>query len=123
MKYVRRQIYETTSPAGLLQPVPIHNQAWLDISMDFIKGLSMSQGYNTIFVVVDKFTKYEHFIALTHPYTAASVAQVFLNSVFKLHGLSRSIVSDKDPIFLSSFWKIPLLLHGSSLNFSSAYHL
>ena len=66
--------------------------------MDFIDGLPKSQGRTVIMVVVDPLTKYAHFIGLTHPYTTKSVAQLFLDHVFKLHGLPNIIVSDKDAI-------------------------
>ena len=59
--------------------------------MDFITGLPKSQGYDVILVVVDKFTKFVHFMPLPHPYTATKVAQAFMTGVFKLHGLPRSI--------------------------------
>lgn len=62
--------------------------------MDFIEGLPPSQGHEVIMVVVDRLSKYAHFLPLAHPYTTSSVAQIFLNNIFKLHGLSLSIVSD-----------------------------
>ncbi|KAK6162053.1 hypothetical protein DH2020_001894 [Rehmannia glutinosa] len=71
---------------GLLQPLLIPDQAWTHISMDFIEGLPKSGGKNVILVVVDRFTKYAHFVALSHPYTAPLIAKIFLDSVYKLHG-------------------------------------
>lgn len=107
---------------GLLQPLPLPVEVWTYISMDFIGGLPKSHGKEVIFVVVDRLSKYAHFMALSHPYTAAMVAQTYLDGVFKLHGWPRTIVSDRDPIFLSQFWKALFTLHGTDLHISSAYH-
>jgi hypothetical protein len=71
----------------------------------FIEGLPKSASASCILVVVDKFTKFGHFIPLSHPYTASSVASVFMQVVYKLHGFPASIISDKDPVFTSSFWQ------------------
>lgn len=114
--------HETVHPAGLLQPLPIPNRVWSDISMDFIEGLPLSNGFTVILVVVDCFTKYGHFLPLSHPYTASKVAQLFLANVLKLHGMLKTMVSDRDPIFTSSFWRELFHLQGISLAFSLTYH-
>lgn len=67
--------------------------------MDFIEGLPVSNKKSVILVIFDRLTKYAHFLSLQHPYTSASVSQAFVSQVFKLHGLSSSIVSDRDKVF------------------------
>ena len=114
--------YETQSPASLLQPLPIPIAMWSDLSRDFIGGLPKSQGYGTIMVVVDRLSKYAHFIPLTHPYSAKEVAEVFLKEVVRLHGFPTSIVFDRDRIFVSSFWFELFKLSSPKLKFSLAYH-
>jgi hypothetical protein len=97
--------HENSHPSGLLQPLPVPQGAWQDLTMDFIEGLPVSEGYNSISVVVDRYTKYSHFIPLKHPFTAQVVAKAILDNVVKLHGCQKSIVSERDRIFTSVFWK------------------
>lgn len=118
----QRNHYEAILPPGLLQPNKIPDGAWLDISLDFIEGLPKSGGKFVVLVVVDKFTKYAHFLPLSHPYSASSVAEVFIQGVFKLHGLPRTIISDRDLVFLSTFWEAFFKAQGTELCKSTAYH-
>lgn len=118
----QRQKYAATSPGGLLQPLPIPNAIWEDLSIDFITGLPKSRGFEAVLVVVDRLSKYSHFLLLKHPYTAKSVAELFVREVVRLHGIPMSIISDRDPIFVSHFWSELFKLQGTQLNMSSAYH-
>jgi hypothetical protein len=88
----------------LLSPLPIPTLAWTFISMDFIEGLPKSGTKNVILVVVDRLTKYSHFLALSHPFTTQTVAQLFIDSIFKLHGPHVAIIIDIDRIFTSRLW-------------------
>ncbi|KAJ3687163.1 hypothetical protein LUZ61_016327 [Rhynchospora tenuis] len=107
---------------GLLQPLPIPEEAWQSVGLDFITGLPLSKGRDVILVVVDRLTKYGHFIPLKHPFTASQVAQVFLDNVYRLHGLPKNLVSDRDPIFTSNFWRELMTKIGIQLNLSTSYH-
>lgn len=107
---------------GLLQPLPVPEGAWQVISLDFIEGLPKSHSYNCILVVVDKFSKYGHFLPLTHPFTAIDVAKLFMLNIFKLHGLPQTIISDRDRIFTSQLWEQLFTRSGTTLHLSTAYH-
>lgn len=74
--------------------------------MDFIEGPLKSQGHSVILVVVDRLSKlYVQFVALAHPYTVASVVQIFVKEIARLHGMPTLILSDRNQIFLNQFWK------------------
>lgn len=90
--------------------------------MDFIEGLLQSGHANTILAVVDKFSKFGHFIPLHYPFTTSFVAKLFLDQVYKLHGMPSSIVLDRDKIFTSHFWQNLFKLAGTQLGLSTAYH-
>ena len=110
------------APAGLLQPLPIPCQVWDDITLDFIEGLPRSHGKDTIFVVVGRLSKSAHFTSLSLPFTAKVVAEHFVEGVVKLHGMPQSVISDRDPVFISKFWQEFFTMSGTKLMLSSAYH-
>jgi len=114
--------YETKKPTGLLQPLPLPFAIWEDLSLDFITGLPPSHGFSVILVVVDRFSKGAHFGALPANYSAFKVAALFLDIICKHHGLPRSLVFDRDPIFISHFWQELFKLCGTKLRMSTAYH-
>ena len=90
--------------------------------MDFVEGVPRVSGKSVILTVVDRFSKYAHFMPLAHPYTATSVVRVFFDEVVRLHGLPASIVSDHDTVFTSSFWRELFRLSGVKLQYSTAFH-
>jgi hypothetical protein len=90
--------------------------------MDFIEGLPRVNSKSVILTVVDRFSKYAHFIALSHPYTALSVAKAFFEGVVRLHGFPASIVSDRDPVFTGHVWRNLFKLAGVQLRMSTAFH-
>jgi hypothetical protein len=87
---------------GLLQPLPIPIRAWTIVRMYFVEGLPKSDGADVILVVIDKLTKYGHFLPLSHPYTALQVAKLYFNNVYRLRGLPQAIILDRDKIFTSN---------------------
>nr|ADB85290.1 putative retrotransposon protein [Phyllostachys edulis] len=107
---------------GLLQPIPIPEMAWTHISMDFIEGLPKSEDKEVILVVVDRFTKYSHFIALSHPFTVQHVVKVFVDNVFKHHGLPSVIITNRDMVFTSHLWQDLFKTLGVKLRLSTSYH-
>jgi transposase InsO family protein len=93
-----------------------------DISLDFTEGLAKSRGKDVILVVVDRLTKYAHFLPLIHPFSASQVSKLFMDNIHRLHGLPRAIVSDIDIIFTSAFWQEVFSALQVELHFSTSYH-
>jgi transposase InsO family protein len=90
--------------------------------MDFVEGLPKSDGFDSILVVVDRLTKFAHFIPLRHPFSAAQVARAFWDNFIKNHGIPLSIVSDRGSIFTSALWRSLMEATGTKIQFSTAYH-
>ena len=90
--------------------------------MDFIEAFPKVGGKSVVLTVVDRFSKYAHFIPLGHPYSADSVAWAFFDGIVHLHGFPCSIISDRDTVFTSAFWRELFRLAGVKLNMSSAFH-
>jgi hypothetical protein len=114
---------EHQKPAGLLQPLPIPEWKWDNVGMDFITGLPRTKsGYDSIWVVVDRLTKVAHFIPVKTTYTSARLAKIYMNQIVCLHGVPKSILSDRGTQLTSHFW---CQLHkslGTTLEFSTAFH-
>jgi hypothetical protein len=113
---------ETVKSHGTLQLLPIPPTIWWDISMDFIVGLPKTDNKSIIMVLVDRLSKYAHLCALQHPFTTSNVAQLFMDQLFKLHGMSHSIVFYHDPTFTRNFWQELFKLQGTQLHLGIAYH-
>eukprot|EP00253_Pinus_taeda_P019164 PITA_19164 len=114
---------EHQHPVGLLQPLPIPEWKWETIFMDFITGLPQTRkNHDSIMVVVDKLSKAAHFIPVHSTYKVVQIAHLFMKNVFRLHGLPKVIISDRDVKFTSTFWRMLFAELGNQLNFSTAYH-
>ena len=95
---------ETTLLFGFLEPFPIPTRVWTYISMDFIEWLLKSRRKIVILFVVNQLSKYSHFCAFVHPYNSSSVAQIFMDQIFHLHGIPSSIISDHNANLTRHFW-------------------
>lgn len=118
----QRHKYDWSATSGLLQPLSTPEGIFTNITMDFISSLPSSKGMDVIFVLVDQLTKSNHFMAISHPYSVATVTQVFIDNVYWLHGLPSNRASDRDLVFMSEFWKELFKQLGVSTCTSSMYH-
>lgn len=110
-------------PGGTLQPLPIPEEPWQSVSMDYVTGLPCTTaGYDAVYVVLDRLTKMAHFIPCTKDITAVGTADLFVREVVRLHGYPLDIVSDRDAKFSSEFWRRLFELVGTKLRMSSAFH-
>ena len=127
-KFVERcRIYQhakrRSQNMGLYQPFPIPARPWDSISMHFVLGLSRNKrGHDSIYVVVDRFSKMDHFIACKKTNDATNIANLFFSEIVKLHGFPLSIVYDRDTKFVGHFGRTLWKKLGTNLSFSSAYH-
>jgi hypothetical protein len=106
--------------AGLLQPLPIPEGPWESVSMDFMVSLP-SKGFDAIMVVVDRFSKMAHFIPTKDEAMAQETGRSFFSHIFKHHGLPKNIVSDRNPKFISKFWRALWKRMGSELKMSTSF--
>lgn len=113
------------SPASQapLTPLPVPRDVWDSVSLDFVFGFPKdSQGRDGVLVFVDRLSKMVHLTAVKQSITAEESAAVFLDSVFRLHGLPETLVSDRDPRFTSLFWRSLFKLLDTKLQMSTAAH-
>jgi hypothetical protein len=109
--------------SGTLQPLPIPSWKWEDISMDFIVSLPItSQKHDSIWVIIDRLTKTAHFIPVHTTYSAKKYAEVYLDQIVRLHGVPKTIISDRGSPFIARFWEQLQDALGTKLIRSSAYH-
>lgn len=109
-------------PEGKLQPLPIPRRPWTHLGVDFATDLPPSQGYTTILVVVDRFSKACKLIPLKGLPTALETAEALFTNVFRNYGLPEDIVSDRGPQFISRVWRAFFQLLGTTVSLSSGYH-
>jgi len=108
---------------GLLQPLPIPERPWQQVSMDLIVALPTSKsGHDAIVVFVDKLTKMVHYAPCKTNITAPQLAEVAMREVIRLHGVPESLLSDRDPRFTAHFWRALWDQLGTKLTMSTAYH-
>ncbi len=109
-------------PYGLLCPLGVPHSPWSSLSLDFITDLPLVNSFDSVLVVVDRFTKMSHFIPCNKSITGEQTAKLFLDNIVRLHGLPDDIVSDRGPQFVSKFWHRLLTLLNIKRNLSSAFH-
>ncbi|WVZ89282.1 hypothetical protein U9M48_035708 [Paspalum notatum var. saurae] len=110
-------------PAGMLQPLDIPAWKWEDVHMDFVVGLPRTQkGYDSIWVIIDRFTKSGHFLPVKTDYRANTYAELYIAKIVSLHGVPRTITSDRGSVFVSRFWEQLQNALGTKLIHSSTYH-
>ncbi len=108
---------------GLLQPLPVPGARWESVSMDLMVSLPKSEaGHDAVVVYVDRLSKRVHLTACHTAITAPQLARLFVRDVFRLHGMPKTIVCDRDPKFVSEFWTTLFSVLGTTLNISTAYH-
>ncbi|MBW0497694.1 hypothetical protein O181_037409 [Austropuccinia psidii MF-1] len=107
---------------GLLKPIQIPNGPWICLSMDFITQFPLSNKFDSILVIVDTFSKMAVFIPPMSSITSLDLAHLFIKNIFSKDGLPSSIVSDRDPLSVSSFWTNLFHQLKISRDLSTAYH-
>ena len=110
-------------PFGLLNPIPIPQWKWDNITMDFVSGFPLTQRkHDSVWVIVDRLTKSTHFLPVRLDYSMDRLAELYVNEIVRLHGIMLLIVFDHDPQFTSRFWKELQSTLGNRLNFSTSFH-
>jgi hypothetical protein len=114
---------EHKRPAGLLQSLEVPEWPWDDIAMDFVVGLPRTRrGKDAVWVVVDRLSKVAHFIPIRTTDSASDLAPIYIREVVRLHGVPKTITSDRDAKFVSKFWESLQCALGTQLRLSTAFH-
>ena len=121
---VCRQVkIEHQVPMGLLQPLPIPEWKWLHITMDFVDGLPKTKkGHDRIWVMVDRLTKWAHFLAVRSNNTVEELAVIYIDGIVRYHGVPKTIVSDRGSEFTSKLWRAVKKSFRTNTHFSIAFH-
>ena len=107
---------------GALQPLPVPSRRWEQTTTDLCTDLPVSSGYTAMAILVDRLSKMVHFAPCTKEITAEGYAQLFIDTVFRHHGMPEAIISDRDPRFISRFWKSLMNQLGADVWYSTAFH-
>ncbi|CDQ59287.1 unnamed protein product [Oncorhynchus mykiss] len=108
--------------SGLLHPLPIPRRPWSHLALDFVTGLPSSVGNMVILTIVDRFSKFAHFVPLSKLPSATETSEILVREVFRVHGLPCDIVSDRGPQFTSAVWKSFCLAIGATVSLTSGFH-
>ena len=110
-------------PTGLLNPLPIPQWKWDNITIDFVSGFPLTQRkHDSVWVIVDRLTKSAHFLPVRLDYSMDRLAEHYVSEIVRLHGVPLSIMSDRDSRFTSRFWKELQLALGTKSKFSITFH-
>ena len=110
-------------PSGLLNPLPIPQWKWDNITMDFVSSFPLTQRkHDAVWIIMDRLPTFAHFLLVRLDYSMDRLAELYVSEIVRLHGIPLSIVSDRDPRFTSRFWKELQSAFGTRLNFSTAFH-
>ncbi|KAH0613403.1 uncharacterized protein H6S33_005289 [Morchella sextelata] len=118
----QRSKSNTHGKLGVLRSLPIPEQPWQEVSMDFVTGLPESEGYDAIMVVVDRLTKIRHLLPCNTTVNSEDVAQLYLRNIWKLHGLLTHVTSDRGTQFTAKFWKALCKHLDIEARMSTAFH-
>ena len=114
---------EHQKPTGILQPLDVAKWKWEHVTMDFVTHFPLTPlRHDAVWVIVDRLTKSAHFLAMRMTFTLEEFYWLYLREIVRLHGVSISILSDRDPKFTAHFWKSFQKAMGAQLAMSTVFH-